>query len=81
MVKPNRKEIIYVEDPHVESQTEQPKNPEEVEQLLDRGELTAVNVVSPTTLAGLQNPNAKEAVGERKQSTEAESIAISLNDL
>ena len=37
--------------------------------------------MSPNTLAGLQNSNANETVGERKQSTEAESIAISLNDL
>ena len=49
---------------------------------MDRGELTVVNVVSPNTLAGMQNPNSRQdAVGERKISTEAESIAISLNDL
>ena len=41
-----------------------------------------VNVVSPNTLAGMQNPNSRqEAVGARKISTEAESIAISLNEL
>ena len=82
MVHNNRKEIIYVEDPHIE---EQQKDPEVVEKLLEAGQLTAVNVMSPTTLAGMQNPGSNNqqppSIDGRKRSTEAESVQLSLNDL
>ena len=48
------KEYITIEDKKADKKSEKPKSPEDVEEMINRGELTAVNVVSPPTLAGIQ---------------------------
>ena len=50
--------------------------------MIHRGELTAVNVVSPSTLAGIQQqPEETKALGMRNGSSGDESIQISLKEM